>query len=185
MPTFKSVQGIWFACDKETENELKKSGIDHLGIHISEDPYLKQMEYVTGIPKHELMQGNHKSAMEQMMAQMQQNQQILTMFLMGDKEGATDMLKGIQQKSIDDKKAQEERSAQDPIEMARKEFEASQGLDNSFKVIPEKPSELKNLPDKKEDNVTIHEESPLIGSLAGMAKKGEVVQHRKLSKGDK
>lgn len=167
MPSFKSVEGIWFARDKATQAELKQAGIDHLGIHTSEDPYIKQMEYITGIPRHELTQGSQRQAMDRMMEQMQANQLVMTMLLAGDKDGALSMLKDIQQQAVDARKKSEQEANVDPVQRAKDEFRESMGgswndkgewipYHNPSKKVPEKTEDLKNLPEKQEAQVPVN-----------------------------
>ena len=113
MPTFKSINGEWFPQDEETKAELAAHGLDHLGIHVAEDPYIKNLEYVTGIPRKDLVGQNQQLMMNQMQLQMLKTQQAMVMALAGDQEGARRILAEIKtgnpsgeiSKPIDDKQA--------------------------------------------------------------------------------
>lgn len=121
MPTFKSIGGEWWPQDEETKKELEVHGIDHLGVHVSEDPYIKNLEFVTGIPRKELLGQQTQAVMNNMQMQMMKTQQAMALAMAGDQEGAKKLLAGLsssiepplESKPIDDKKvlASEEFSA--------------------------------------------------------------------------
>lgn len=180
MSNFKSVQGVWFPADDVTKQELGAVGLDHLGIHTSEDPYLKNLEYVTGVPRHELQQAQNKASMDRMMEMMQMNMQIMMMMQAGDKDGALEMMKEIREKQAKEKERSAEFSSKDPIALAREEFEASMRTDQSkYKTVPDKPEDLKNIPKVKEEQRTEHEPVKNIlaehqGVKASLAPKGTI-----------
>jgi len=99
MPSFNSKSGEWWPADELTKKELKEKGLDHIGIHVSEDPYIKNMEYVLGIPRRELVEGQKKMMMQTMQEQVMKTNQALVLALSGDKDAAKEMISSMKEEA--------------------------------------------------------------------------------------
>lgn len=146
---FKSIKGEWFADDESTKAELEAQGIDHLGIHVSEDPYIQNMEFVTGVSRRKLLEQQSAMRQELVQSNMMKMQYAQLLMSMGKKEEAAKAMESVVF-PVDEKK--DGQTPMDRAELAKEEFENSMRPKKARGMV-----DTSNLPKEKHDPPRKHE----------------------------